>query len=51
MFGGIAIVVVVLLIPVAVLMTGAAASAVIGEVFYRDGKKRYASSELLDLPD
>ena len=51
MLGGIAIVVVVLLIPVAVLMSGAAASAVIGEVFYRDGRQRYADSELLDLPD
>jgi hypothetical protein len=50
MFGGIAIIVVVLLIPVAVLITGAAASAVVGEVFYRDGRKD-AHPELLDLPD
>ncbi|MBT4985966.1 MAG: hypothetical protein HOJ85_09060 [Ilumatobacter sp.] len=50
MLGGIAIIVVVLLIPVAVLMSGAAASAVIGEVFYRDGKKD-AHPELVDLPD
>jgi len=50
MLGGIAIIVVVLLIPVAVLMSGAAASAVIGEVFYRDGKKD-AHPELADLPD
>lgn len=50
MLGGIAIIVVVLLIPVAVLMTGAAASAVLGEVFYRDGKKD-AHPELVDLPD
>jgi hypothetical protein len=50
MFGGIAIILVVLLIPVAVLITGAAASAVVGEVFYRDGKKD-AHPELLDLPD
>ena len=50
MLGGIAIVLVVLLIPVAVLMSGAAASAVIGEVFYRDAKKD-AHPELLELPD
>ncbi len=51
MLGGIAIILVVLLIPVAVLMTGAAASAVVGEVFHRDGKKRHEGSELLELPD
>jgi hypothetical protein len=50
MLGGIAIILVVLLIPVAVLMSGAAASAIIGEVFYRDGKKD-AHPELLELPD
>jgi hypothetical protein len=50
MLGGIAIILVVLLIPVAVLMTGAAASAVVGEAFYRDGKKD-AHPELLELPD
>ncbi len=50
MFGGIAIVLALLLIPVAVLITGAAASAVVGEVFYRNGRKD-ANPELLDLPD
>jgi len=50
MLGGIAIVLAVLLIPVGVLMSGAAASAIIGEVFYRDGKKD-AHPELLELPD
>ncbi len=51
MLGGIAIVLaVVVLIPVTVLMTGAAASAVIGEVFYRNGRKD-AHPELLELPD
>ena len=49
--GGIAIVLAVLLIPVVVLMTGAAASAILGEVLYRDGRHRYEGSELLDLPD
>ena len=50
MLGGIAIVLAVLFVPVAVIMTGAAASAVIGEVFYRNGRKD-AHPELLDLPD
>lgn len=51
MLGGIAIVIALLLIPVVVLMSGAAASAVLGEVFYRDGRHRHEGSELLDLPD
>lgn len=51
MLGGIAIVLAILLIPVGVLMSGAAASAILGEVFSRDGKRRYEGSELLDLPD
>lgn len=50
MLGGIAIVLAVLLIPVGVLMSGAAASAVIAEVFYRDGKKD-GHPELLEIPD
>ena len=49
--GAIAIVVVLLLIPVAVLMTGAAASALIGELLYRDGRARNEGSELLQLDD
>lgn len=51
MLGGIAIVLAVLLIPVGVLMSGAAASAILGEVYYRDGKRRFPDSELTDLPD
>ena len=51
MLGGIAIILVVLLIPVSVLMTGAVASAVLGEVLHRDGKRRHEGSELLDIPD
>lgn len=51
MLGGIAIVLAVLLIPVGVLMSGAAASAILGEVLHRDGKHRHEGSELLDLPD
>ncbi|NND74506.1 MAG: hypothetical protein HKN44_05825 [Ilumatobacter sp.] len=51
MLGGIAIVLAVLLIPVGVLMSGAVASAIFGEVAYRDGRRRHEGSELLDLPD
>ena len=50
MLGGIAIVIVLLLIPVAVLMTGAVASAIVGEVYYRNGRVD-ASPELIELPD
>jgi hypothetical protein len=49
--GAIAIVIVLFLIPVVVIMSGAIASAIIGEVFYRDGRVRFEDSELLDLPD
>ncbi len=49
--GAIAIVIVLLLIPVLVIMAGAVGSAIIGEVFYRDTRKRFEDSELLDLPD
>lgn len=51
MAGAIAIVVVLLIIPVVVLMSGAVASAVLGEAMYRDGRARNEGSELLDLPD
>jgi hypothetical protein len=49
--GAVAIVLVLLLIPVLVIMSGAIASAIIGEAFYRDGRSRFEDSELLDLPD
>ena len=51
MAGAIAIVVVLLLIPVLVLMTGAIAAGAIGELMYRDGRQRSEGSELLDVPD
>lgn len=51
MAGAIALIVVMVLFPVAFLMTGAAASALIGEVLRRDGIARHDGSELLDLPD
>ena len=49
--GIIAIVIVLFLIPVMVIVGGAIASVIIGEVFYRDGHHRFANSELRDLPD
>jgi hypothetical protein len=51
MAGVIAIVLVLLIIPIVVVMSGAIASAVLGESMYRDGRVRYEGSELLDLPD
>ena len=49
--GAIALVIVLLLIPVVVIMSGAVASAIIGETYYRTTRKKFADSELLDLPD
>lgn len=49
--GAIAIVIVLLLIPVVVIMSGALASAIIGETYYRTTRKKFEHSELLDLPD
>lgn len=51
MLGAIVLIIAMILIPVAVLMGGAAASAVLGEVFRRDGERTHAGSELLDIPD
>jgi hypothetical protein len=51
MAGPILIVLALLAFPIVVIMSGAAASAIIGEVEYRDARKRFAGSELLDLPD
>jgi hypothetical protein len=49
--GPILIVIALLLIPVLVIMGGAIASAIIGQVEYLDGRARNPGSELLDLPD
>ncbi len=49
--GAIAIVLVLLLIPVVVMISGAVAAGVIGELLYRDGRARNEGSELLDLDD
>lgn len=51
MLGAIILIIAMILIPVVVLMSGAAASAILGEVFRRDGERKYADSELLDIPD
>jgi hypothetical protein len=49
--GAVAIVIVLLLIPVVVIMSGAVASAILGELLFRDGVARNEGSELLDLDD
>ena len=49
--GVIAIVIVLAVFPIMVIMSGAVASAIIGEVSYRDSRRRFADSELRDLPD
>ena len=51
MAGAIAIVIVLLLIPVIVLVSGGIASGILGELLYRDGKARFEGNELADLPD
>jgi hypothetical protein len=51
MVGAIIIVVVLLLIPVMVLMSGAIMSAVLGESMEMDAEQRNEGSELLDLAD
>jgi hypothetical protein len=47
--GAIIMVVVLLLIPVGVLLTGAVAAAVLGTALTRDAEQRCAGSELIDL--
>lgn len=49
--GAVVIVIALLLIPVIVLISGGIGSAILGEVFYRDGRARGEGSELLDLDD
>ncbi len=51
MAGAIALIVVMILIPVAVFFTGAVASAILGESLRRNGIRTHPDSELLDLPD
>ena len=49
MLGGIAIVVVLLVIPPLVLMTGMAVAAVLDHVLTTDAEARHEGSELIDL--
>jgi hypothetical protein len=51
MAGVVAILIVLLLLPVMVLMSGGVASAVIGFFLGRDADARNAGSELLELDD
>lgn len=51
MAGAIGIIVFLLLLPVAVLMSGAVASAILGQTLVRDAEDRNAGSELVDLND
>lgn len=47
--GAVAIVIVLLLLPVLVVMSGAIGAAILGESLWRDGAARNADSELTDL--
>jgi hypothetical protein len=49
MAGAVAIVIVLLLIPVLVLLSGAILSAILGETLTRDAANRHAGSELIEL--
>jgi hypothetical protein len=51
MAGAIAIVVVLLIFPSLILMSGGAASAILGFFLQRDGEARHEGSELLGLDD
>lgn len=51
MVGAVLIVLTLLVFPTLVIISGAALSAVIGQVSYYDGRFRFKDSELLDLPD
>lgn len=51
MAGAIAIVVVLLLFPTLVLMSGGIASAILGFFLQRDGELRHEGSELLQIDD
>lgn len=51
MAGAIAIVVVLLIFPTLILMSGGVASAVLGFFLQRDGEIRHEGSELLDIDD
>ena len=51
MAGAVIITVTLLVFPVVVTMSGALASAILGESLYRNGRASNEGSELLDLDD
>ncbi len=51
MAGAIIIILVLLLFPVMVLISGGVAAAILGQSLAVDGEQRNEGSELLDLPD
>ncbi len=51
MAGAIAIVVVLLIFPTLIVISGGVASAIVGHFLQRDGEIRHSDSELLTLPD
>ncbi len=51
MAGAIAIVVVLLIFPSLVLISGGVGSAILGSFLQRDGEARFEGSELLELDD
>jgi hypothetical protein len=51
MAGAIAIVVVLLIFPIVILMSGGVASAILGFFLQRDGEIRNEGSELLQIDD
>ena len=51
MAGAVIITVTLLVFPVVVIMSGALASAILGESLYRNGRASNEGSELLDLDD
>ena len=51
MAGPVLITITLLLLPVIVIMSGAAASAILGEALYRNGRASNEGSELVELDD
>jgi hypothetical protein len=49
--GAVAIVIVLLVLPVVVCMSGAVVAAVLGQSLWSDGDARYEGSELIELND
>jgi hypothetical protein len=49
MAGPVLIILVLMLIPVAVVMSGAVAAAILGHVLWKDAETRHEGSELIEL--